>query len=103
MAGPVNGSVGVSDELLRIAAPLAGDHAFYRVVANIQPAEDGNFGDAIFGYGTRFSQEIQRLGQLPLADFVALYGSTNQYLPAISFDPDDRAVLGPVQPGSRRA
>jgi hypothetical protein len=87
VAGPVNGSVGVSDELLRIAAPQAGDHAFYRVVANIQPAEDGNFGDAIFGYGTRFSQEIQRLGQLPLADFVALYGPTNQYLPAISFDP----------------
>src|ERR1017187_26562 len=52
VAGPVNGSVGVSDELLRIAAPLAGDHAFYRVVADIQPAGDGDFGDAIFGYGT---------------------------------------------------
>ena len=87
VAGPVNGSVGVSDELLRIAVPLAGDHAFYRVVADIQPAGDGDFGDAVFGYGTEFSQEIQRLGQLPLADFVKLYGLTNQYVPAISFDP----------------
>jgi len=87
VAGPVYGSVGVSDELFRMVAPQAGDHAFYRVVADIQPAGDGNFGDAIYGYGTKFSQEIQRLGQLPLADFVALYGPTNQYLSAISFDP----------------
>ncbi len=84
---PINGSVGVSDELLRIVAPLGGDHAFYRVVADIRPADEGDYGDAVFGYGTRFSQELQRLGQLPLADFVALYGPTNQYLPAIGFDP----------------
>jgi hypothetical protein len=87
VAGRVNGSVGVSDELLRVALPLSGDHAFYRVVADIQPAGDGNYGEAVFGYGTQFSQEIQGLGQLPLADFVALYGLTNQYVAAISFDP----------------
>ena len=87
IAGPINGSVGVSDEHLRVAVPLAGDHAFYRVVADIQPAGDGDYGDAVFGYGTQFSKEIQRLGQLPLAEFVARYGLTNQYVPAISFDP----------------
>lgn len=87
VAGPINGSVGVSDESLRLPVPLAGDHAFYRVVADIQPAGAGDFGHAVFGYGTRFSQEIQRLGQLSLADFATLYGPTNQYLPAIGFDP----------------
>src|SRR5262249_17926569 len=30
VAGPISGSVGVSDELLRVTVPLAGEHAFYR-------------------------------------------------------------------------
>src|SRR5262249_53888283 len=84
---PVSGSVGVSDEVLRLAVPLTSDHAFYRVVATIQPAGDGDFGDAIFGYGTQFSVELQRLGQLSLSNFVARYAPTNQYLQSIQFDP----------------
>jgi hypothetical protein len=88
VAGPISGGVGVSDELLRVAVPLAGDHAFYRVVANVKLAPTGSsVGDAIYGYGTEFSRELQLLGQLPLDDFVAMYGPTNQYLPQISFDP----------------
>jgi hypothetical protein len=87
VGGIVKGGVGVSDEMIRLAVPLTNNQAFYRVVANVQPADDGNFGDAIFGYGTAFSSEIQSLGQLSLGDFVARYGPTNQYLPAIGFDP----------------
>jgi hypothetical protein len=88
VAGPIAGSVGVSDEFLRVAVPAAGNHAFYRVVANVKlAAAGGGLGDAIYGYGTAFSQELQRLGQLPLDDFVALYGPTNEYLPQITFDP----------------
>jgi hypothetical protein len=88
VAGPIPGSVGVSDEFLRVAVPMAGNHAFYRVIANVRLAAEGNgLGDAIYGYGTEFSKELQRLGQLPLEDFVALYGPTNEYLPQISFDP----------------
>src|SRR5690242_19940174 len=56
VAGPVSGGVGVSDELLRCAVPLAGERAFYRVVANVKVAspESSRLGDAIYGYGTEF-------------------------------------------------
>src|SRR5437867_3522998 len=83
----IKGSVGVSDEAIRLAVPVTSDRAFYRVVASIQPANDGNYGEAIFGYATAFSREIQRLGQLSLDQFVARYGPTNDYLSAIQFDP----------------
>ena len=84
---PLNGGVGVSDEELRVLVPLQGDRAVYRVVANMKLAEDSGGGEAVYGYGTEFSKELQRLGQLPLNDFVARYGLTNQYLPQITFDP----------------
>ena len=87
-AGPIRGSVGVSDELLRVAVPRAGARAFYRVVGSVKLAPGGNrAGDSIYGYGTEFSRELQRLGQLSLDDFVRSYKPTNQYLPQISFDP----------------
>src|SRR5678815_1425408 len=87
-AGPISGSVGVSDELLRVPVPLGGERAFYRVMSSVKLAPAGNSaGDAIYGYGTEFGRELQRLGQLSLDDFVQSYGPTNQYLPQISFDP----------------
>ena len=87
-AGPFSGGVGVSDEFLRIAVPTAGAHEFYRVVASPKLASGGSgIGDAIYGYGTAFGQQLQQLGQLPLADFVSIYQPTNQYLPQITFDP----------------
>jgi hypothetical protein len=47
VAGPIAGSVGVSDEFLRVAVPVAGDHAFYRVVANVKLTAAGSgLGDA---------------------------------------------------------
>lgn len=87
VAGPLSGSVGVSDEELRVVVPLQGNHAVYRVQANVKLAADGGGGEAVYGYGTEFSKELQRLGQLPLSEFVRLYSLTNQYLPQISFDP----------------
>ena len=88
VAGPVAGGVGVSDEFLRVAVPTAGNRAFYRVVTSVKLAPGGSgLGDAIYGYGTEFSRELQRLRQLSLDDFVALYGPTNQYLPQLTFDP----------------
>ncbi len=88
VAGPIAGSVGVSDEFLRQAVPLAGDHAFYRVVAEVKLASpDTRLGDTVYGYGTEFARQLQQLGQLPLSDFVSLYTPTNQYLPQITFDP----------------
>jgi hypothetical protein len=88
VAGPFAGSVGTSEEFLRVAVPTPGSQSFYRVVANVKMAAAGEAsGDAIYGYGTAFGQEIQQLGHLPLEDFVAMYGVTNQYLPQITFDP----------------
>ena len=73
VAGPISGSVGVSDELLRTTVPLAGERAFYRVVASVKLAPDGNkAGDAIYGYGTEFNRELQRIGQLSLDDCTCL-------------------------------
>ncbi len=101
VAGPITGSVGVSDEFLRVAVPLGSDHAFYRVVANVKLTTVGSVaGDAIYGYGTEFNRQLQGLGQLSLDDFVQRYSLTNQYLPQIT--PDDRRVLGSVQHGPGR-
>ena len=88
VAGPFAGGVGVSDELIRTAVPAAGPRAFYRIVANVKMAAGGGgIGDAIFGYGTAFGQQLQQIGQLSIDDFVATYQPTNQYLPQITFDP----------------
>jgi len=88
VAGPIRGSTGVSDELLRVAVPLAGNHASYRVRADVNLAPpDSRLGDAIYGYGTEFGRQLQLLGQLPLSEFVSRYLPTNQYLAQIDFDP----------------
>lgn len=88
VAGPFCGSVGVSDEFLRVAVPTAGAHAFYRVVAGLRLATGGGgLGDAVYGYGTAFGRQLPLLGQLRLEDFVSRYLPTNQYLPQITFDP----------------
>jgi hypothetical protein len=88
VAGPIAGSVGMSDEFLRVAVPTAGSHAFYRVVAGVKLAAGGSgIGDAVYGYGTAFGQELHQLGQLSLEDFVSTYQPTNQYLPQVTFDP----------------
>src|SRR5258708_14447800 len=41
VAGPISGGVGVSDELLRVAVPLAGERPFYRLVPRVKLAPDG--------------------------------------------------------------
>ena len=50
-------------------------------------AGGSGIGDAIYGYGTAFGQQLRQLGQLSLEDFVSTYQPTNQYLPQITFDP----------------
>ena len=89
IGAPVSGGVGVSDELLRCAVPLAGQQSFYRVVANVKlaPADSTHLGDSIYGYGTEFGRQIQQVGQLPLDDFVSRYTPTNPYLQQITFAP----------------
>jgi len=88
VAGPIKGSVGVSDELIRNAVPFAGERAFYRIQANVQlaPIENG-LGDTVYGYGTELGRQLQQVGQLALSDFVSFYTPTNLYLSRISFDP----------------
>jgi hypothetical protein len=88
VAGPLNGSMGVSDEFLRVQVPATGPHLFYRAVANVKLAPAaGGIGEAVFGYGTAFGKEIRELGQISLQDFISAYPVTNQCLPQITFDP----------------
>lgn len=88
VAGPIAGSVGVSGEFLRVTVPTAGAQAFYRVIANVKLAAGGSgLGDAVYGYGTAFGQQLRQLGQLSLEDFVSTYQPTNHYLPQLTFDP----------------
>lgn len=88
VAGPFSGSVGVSDEFRRVAVPTPGAKAFYRVIANVKVAAGGSgIGDAVYGYGTAFGQQLRQLGQLSLEDFVSIYEPTNQYLSQVTFDP----------------
>ena len=87
-AGPFSGGVGVSDDFLRVAVPTGGSQLFYRVSASVKvDPGGGGIGDAIYGYGTVFGQQLQQLGQLSLADFLSTWQVTNQYLPQITFDP----------------
>ena len=79
-AAPISGGVGVSDELLRSAVPLAGNSGFYRVERSVKLApEDVRLGAAIYGYGDDFSRQLQQLGQLSLAQFISDYSPTGQY------------------------
>ena len=88
VAGPIAGRVGVSDEFLRVPVPSAGPQTFYRVIANVKLSPGGSgIGDAVFGYGTAFGQQLQQVGQLSLENFVSTYLPTNSYLPQITFDP----------------
>jgi hypothetical protein len=87
LSGTLTGATGVSDEFLRTTVPFAGNYATYRVVATTKIAGDGPFGEAVYGYATEFSQQLQSMGQLPLDQFATRYSPTNVYLPVISFDP----------------
>jgi hypothetical protein len=88
VAGPFSGGVGVSEEQLRVAVPAVDPRSFYRAVASVKLASGGGgVGDAIYGYGTQFGQQLRLIGQLSLDDFVSAYQPTNQYLPRIAFDP----------------
>jgi hypothetical protein len=102
VAGPISGSVGVSDELLRLTAPFAGEHAFYRVAANIKLAPPR----AAMAMRSSATHGIQPAAskhrQISLADFTARYAPTNEYLPRILFRSDRRRILGPIQSRSRR-
>jgi len=101
VAGPIAGSVGVSDEYLRLGVPLLGDRAFYRVVSNVRLAPAaGGIDDGTYGYGTEFGRQLRLVGQLPLSAFVALYTPTNQYLPQITFDPTTAEFWGQFDQGS---
>ena len=88
LSGPISGHAGVSDEFLRVAVPLAGDRAFYRVVANIKLAPAGQrVGDAVYGYGTEFARQLQLTEEMALrtAELVRALPKFGQFV----FEPTD--------------
>ena len=84
---PIAGRMGVSDELLRTGVAPDQPQSYYRLVGRVQGGTAPATGAEVFGYGTAFAQELQRLGQISVAEFTARYGPEPAYLPALTWDP----------------
>ena len=84
---PIAGRMGVADELLRTGVAPDQPQSYYRLVGQVQPGAAQATGAEVFGYGTAFAQELQRLGQISPAEFAVLYPPPPDYLPQISYDP----------------
>ncbi len=84
---PVLGRMGVSDELLRTNVAIVSPQSYYRLAGRVQTGATQATGAEVFGYGTAFAQEIQRLGQISPAEFGLRYAPDAAYLPAITWDP----------------
>ncbi|MCL5099261.1 MAG: DUF3160 domain-containing protein [Candidatus Omnitrophica bacterium] len=78
---------GGSYDALRLTLDPAGPTAFYRVVGNIEQVAPGQGGAEVFGYGSAFSNELERIGRISPQDFANRYTLTNEYLPGITWDP----------------
>ena len=69
---------------------IGADSARLLRLLSIQPsnvAKLGSGGAEVFGYADAFAQELQRIGQISPDQFAALYPTTTNYLPGISWDP----------------
>ncbi len=71
---------------LSMTLALDQPQAFYRLFS-IRPngvGKLGNGGAEVFGYAEAFAQELQRVGQISVAEFVAMFPNDASYLPGIS-------------------
>ncbi|MEO8425933.1 MAG: DUF3160 domain-containing protein, partial [Verrucomicrobiota bacterium] len=85
----LRGKTSVPNEILNMRIPPGLALAFYRVVALPEgPAAKGTAsgGAEVFGYAERFSEELDRLGQISADEFAALHPQST-YLLGIDWDP----------------
>ena len=87
LGSPVMGRMGVSDELLRAGVAPDQPQSYYRLVGRVHGGAAPATGAEVFGYGTAFAQELQRLGQISVGEFTSRYAPEPSYLPALTWDP----------------
>ena len=88
-AGATLKGTGGSDPM-RVSVSASQPRLFFRLSAQWEtPAgiATGSGGDEVFGYGSAFAEELQRLGQISPEAFAARYGVTNAYWAGIDWDP----------------
>src|SRR5262245_15809120 len=78
-----------SDQALAFLVLSNDSFGFYRLLsfAPSPIAKLGNGGEAVFGYGEAFGQQLQRLEQISPEQFAALFPNPANYLSGISWDP----------------
>lgn len=93
VGGKVRGISGVSGAQLTVSLPEDSDPGFYRVIVATNSAnaqQTGAGGAEVFGYGSRFSEELAKLGLLSVESFAANWPQPS-YLPSITWNPTKAA------------
>jgi len=87
IGNPINGKVGVTDEMLRTLIPPSQSMAFYRLKGRIELGTANAASGEVFGFGSAFAQELNQIGQITPVEFGSLFPQPTNYLSQISFDP----------------
>jgi len=90
----IGGGTGVSGEVLTYTFNPEGKQAFLRVFGNLGQGFaklTGEGGAEVFGYSSRFAQEIEQIGQISPEEFANRYQTHADYLHQISWDPTTAA------------
>ncbi len=93
VGGKVRGISGVSGSQLTMSLMPDNDPGFYRVIVStnsVTSQQTGAGGAEVFGYGSRFSEELAKLGLLSVDAFAANWPQP-AYLPQITWDPTTAA------------
>ena len=89
VGGPLRGLRGGTGPRLNLSVDPAPGAGFFRVSAQLYSSASqttGDGGSQVFGYDTRFADELNWLGFLPVEAFVTNFPQPS-YLPQINFDP----------------
>lgn len=93
VGGKVRGISGVSGEQLTMSLMPDNDPGFYRVIVStnsLNTQQTGAGGAEVFGYGSRFGDELAKIGLLSVDSFAANWPQPS-YLPQITWDPTTAA------------
>lgn len=91
--GRLRGIDGRSGPSLELTLDRQADSEFFRVMASpggTAPTQLGEGGEEVFGYATRFAEELQKVGLMSLEEFGAR-APQPVYLPQLTWDPTTAA------------
>ena len=89
IGGKLRGLPGRSGPNLNLSLNVPAGPVFYRLRANPNsptPNETGDGGAEVFGYGSQFELELQKIGEISPQDF-ATNAAYVSYLPQLTWDP----------------